>query len=68
MSPPKDTGKSVVNGIAKVPKRIIKLSQRDSNPGPPGRHSNALTHSATATERVRALALVINYQEITGSI
>ena len=45
VSPPKDTGKV---GQTELQSSEAKLPQRDSNPGPPGRQSNVLTHSATS--------------------
>ena len=44
MSPPKDTGRVVKNGIAKVPKsRELDWIQQDWNAGHPGHQSYALT-------------------------
>ena len=59
MSPPKDTGKA---GQTKLPKFRSELSYRSvirTRPGPPGRQSDALTHSATAAPLTSFLACAL---------
>ena len=54
VSPPKDTGNEGGGGGGKrncQSSEAIKLPQRDLNPGPPGRQSNALTNSAILSVR-----------------